>query len=65
MVRRGKETAHKIWGVNSAILSGDALFVLSYQRLKNYSPDIFYKLTNLLSETALFVCEGQSMDLGF
>jgi geranylgeranyl diphosphate synthase type II len=65
MVRRGKETAHKIWGVNSAILSGDALFVLSYQRLKYYSPDIFYKLTNLLSETALFVCEGQSMDLGF
>ena len=29
--RRGKETVHKVWDDNAAILSGDAMLVLAYQ----------------------------------
>ena len=29
--RRGKETVHKVWNDNAAILSGDAMLVLAYQ----------------------------------
>ena len=29
--RRGKDTVHKVWDDNAAILSGDAMLVLAYQ----------------------------------
>ena len=29
--RRGKETVHKVWNDNTAILSGDAMLILAYQ----------------------------------
>ena len=29
--RRGKETVHKVWDDNAALLSGDAMLVLAYQ----------------------------------
>ena len=32
-VRRGHQTVHKRWDANTAILSGDSMLVLAYQRM--------------------------------
>jgi geranylgeranyl diphosphate synthase type II len=65
ILRRGKTTVHEKWDVNTAILSGDAMLIKAYQCLDNYPSDIFQKLTQLLSKTAIEVCEGQQYDLDF
>ena len=40
--RRGKETVHKVWNDNTAILSGDAMLVLAYQFMAE-CPSTFLK----------------------
>ena len=64
-LRRGQQTVHQKWNVNSGILSGDALLVTAYQQLNSYDGAIFSGLTKLLSETAILVCEGQQYDVDF
>lgn len=63
--RRGKETVHKKWDVNTGILSGDAMMIMAYQCLENYDAEIFKELMILFSNTALEVCEGQQLDVDF
>ncbi len=64
-LRRGKTTVHEKWDVNTAILSGDAMLIKAYQCLETYPKDVFQKLTQLLSKTAIEVCEGQQYDMDF
>ena len=64
-LRRGQQTVHQKWDVNTGILSGDALLVTAYQQLSSYDDALFSELTKLLSETALLVCEGQQYDVDF
>jgi geranylgeranyl diphosphate synthase type II len=64
-LRRGQQTVHQKWDVNTGILSGDALLVTAYQQLNSYDDALFSVLTKLLSETALLVCEGQQYDVDF
>lgn len=64
-LRRGKETVHEKWDVNTGILSGDAMLILAYQFLEKYEPQIFKKLIAVFSKTALEVCEGQQYDIDF
>ena len=64
-LRRGKETVHEKWDVNTGILSGDALLIMAYQLFENYDPVLFQELAILFSETALKVCEGQQYDVDF
>lgn len=64
-LRRGKETVHQKWDVNTGILSGDAMLILAYQYFENYEPIIFRKLAQLFSKTALEVCDGQQLDVDF
>ena len=64
-LRRGKETVHLKWDLNTGILSGDAMLILAYQFLENYDPQTFQKLTKLFTKTALEVCEGQQYDMDF
>lgn len=64
-LRRGKETVHKKWDLNTAILSGDALMIQSNQRLEYYEGKIFKELISLYNKTAIEVCEGQQMDMDF
>lgn len=64
-VRRGKQTVHKKWDQNIAILSGDAMLIKSYQYLNSYPPEISKKLISVFNKTALEVCEGQQMDMDF
>lgn len=64
-LRRGKETVHKKWDLNTGILSGDAMLILAYQLFEHYNPNIFQSLAKLFSKTALEVCEGQQYDMDF
>lgn len=64
-LRRGKETVHEKWDLNTGILSGDAMLILAYQYFENYPPPIFKDLAKLFSKTALQVCEGQQLDINF
>ena len=64
-LRRGKETVHKKWDVNTGILSGDAMLINAYQLFENYDGDIYKALTSLFTKTAIEVCEGQQYDVDF
>ncbi len=64
-LRRGKQTVHELWDVNTGILSGDAMLILAYQLFENYQPNTFVALAKLFSKTALQVCEGQQYDIDF
>jgi geranylgeranyl diphosphate synthase, type II len=64
-LRRGHQTVHEKWDLNTGILSGDAMLIMAYQLFENYPPDVFQKLAKLFSKTALEVCEGQQYDIDF
>lgn len=64
-LRRGKETVHQKWDLNTGILSGDAMLIMAYQLFENYEPNTFQALAKLFSKTALEVCEGQQYDIDF
>lgn len=64
-LRRGNQTVHEKWDVNTGILSGDAMLILAYRLFENYDPNTFQKLAKLFSKTALEVCEGQQYDIDF
>jgi geranylgeranyl diphosphate synthase type II len=64
-LRRGKPTVHHQWNVNTAILSGDAMLIQSYQLLEQYPDPLYGILTRLFSTTAIAVCEGQQHDMDF
>lgn len=63
--RRGKETVHKVWNDNTAILSGDAMLVLAYRFMAQCPVDCLKEVMELFSLTALEICEGQQMDMEF
>ncbi len=64
-LRRGKETVHEKWNLNTGILSGDAMLILAYQYFEQYEPRVFRDLAKLFSKTAIEVCEGQQWDVDF
>ncbi|WP_179334416.1 polyprenyl synthetase family protein [Winogradskyella costae] len=64
-LRRGEETVHEKWNLNTGILSGDAMLIMAYQLFENYEPQTFQALAKLFSKTALEVCEGQQYDIDF
>lgn len=64
-LRRGKETVHERWDINTGILSGDAMLIKAYQLFEKYPGETFRHLAELFSKTAIEVCEGQQYDIDF
>ena len=64
-IRRGKPTVHEKWNTNVAILSGDVLFVKSYQLIVKTESRFLNKILALFNKTAIEVCEGQQLDMNF
>ncbi|MFO7924626.1 MAG: polyprenyl synthetase family protein [Bacteroidales bacterium] len=64
-IRRGKPTVHKKWNENTAILSGDAMVVISFDLISSADPEILPQLLTVYNKTAIEVCEGQQMDMNF
>ncbi len=60
--RRGKETIHKKWSVNEAILVGDELIGLSYRSLLRTKSDRIDEIVQVFTDGVIEVCEGQALD---
>ena len=64
-VRRGKMTVHKKWNANTAILSGDSMLVLAYERMAHCEAQFLQPVLSLFTQTALEIGEGQQYDMEF
>lgn len=64
-LRRGKETVYKKWNTNSAILSGDTLFVMAYEYVTKTNSALLPQVLELFNDTARKVCEGQQFDMDY
>jgi geranylgeranyl diphosphate synthase type II len=64
-VRRGHATVHRKWDENAAILSGDSMLVLAYQRMAQCDAALLPQVMELFTETALEIGEGQQYDIEF
>ena len=64
-LRRGHQTVHKRWDANTAILSGDSMLVLAYQRMQQCDARHLPAVMDLFTETALEIGEGQQYDMDF
>jgi geranylgeranyl diphosphate synthase type II len=60
--RRGKETIHKKWTVNEAILVGDELIGLSYRSLLRTKSGRIDEIVRAFTDGVIEVCEGQALD---
>ena len=65
VLRRGHETVHKRWDANTAILSGDSMLVLAYQRMQQCPKEKLQAVLDVFTETALEIGEGQQYDMDF
>ena len=64
-LRRGNPTVWKKWNEDTAILSGDVMFIDSYRRMSMAPYAILPQALELFSKTASEVCDGQQLDMDF
>ncbi|MDL2223790.1 polyprenyl synthetase family protein [Bacteroidales bacterium OttesenSCG-928-M06] len=64
-VRRGQPAVHKKWDENTAILSGDAMFLYAFRYIFKYSGEKLPQLLDLFSTTTMEIFEGQEYDISF
>lgn len=64
-LRRGMDTVHEKWDVNSAILSGDVMFVEAFVKVTSCKTEYLRAVLDLFNVTASEVCEGQHLDMEF
>ena len=64
-MRRGHQTVHKKWNANTAILSGDSMLVLAYERMAQCDARHLQDVLHLFTTTALEIGEGQQYDMEF
>lgn len=63
--RRGQATVHRRWNANTAILSGDTMLVLAFQRMQQCDDRHLKEVMALFTQTALEIDEGQQYDMDF
>lgn len=64
-MRRNKPTVHKVWNANTAILSGDAMLILSYNFLADGVAEQLPGILDMFNNVSLEICEGQQYDMDF
>lgn len=64
-LRRGEQTVHEKWGVNTAILSGDVMMVEANKAFAKVNPIHLKEILDVFNTTAQGVCEGQQLDMEF
>lgn len=64
-MRRGKQTVHKKWSDNTAILSGDVMQIEAYKLIAETPHEHLKSVLDLFSKTAAEICEGQQLDMEF
>lgn len=64
-LRRNQPTIHVKYSDNIAILSGDAMSILSYDYVNRCTSKNYRQIFELFTQTALKICEGQQYDMDF
>lgn len=64
-LRRNNETIHIKYSNNTAILSGDAMSILSYEYINKCNSSNYREVFNQFTHTALKICEGQQFDMDY
>jgi len=64
-LRRGMQTVHTKYGVNTALLTGDVMMIRAYEYLNKINPQYLQRILFLFNKTAKEVCEGQQLDIDF
>lgn len=64
-LRRNVPTIHTLHGINTAILSGDALLLKAYKFFEDLEPELFKACIRVFTHTGLLLCEGQQYDINF
>ena len=65
-LRRGKQTVHEKYDINTGILSGDVMLIHCYNKLiKSYQGEMAIQLVDIFNKVAIEVCEGQQYDINF
>lgn len=64
-VRRGNPSVHKKWDENTAILSGDAMLILSYKYMLRSPEHHLKSMVELFTRTIYEICAGQQYDMDF
>ncbi len=65
-IRRNEPTVHKKFGINKAILTGDAMLIQAQQLIDRAAKSIQnYDLVNTFQTTAMEVIKGEQMDVDF
>ncbi|MFW6153397.1 MAG: polyprenyl synthetase family protein [Halobacteriota archaeon] len=65
--RRGVETVHEAFDLETAILAGDTLYATSFERMLETGATAARtnRALGLLARTCTSICEGQARDVGF
>lgn len=64
-LRRGRQTVHKKWNSNVAILSGDAAAVTAYRMIETVDDEYLRRAIDGFNQVAMDVCKGQQYDMEF
>jgi len=64
-IRRGQQTVHVKWNVNTAILTGDALMALAFRTLMQTKSERLDQIGTHFSQAMLEICDGQAFDLAY
>lgn len=64
-LRRGNPTVYSRYGRDTAVLSGDAMFVKAYQEMTKVGEKVLKPVLEDFDRVALEVCEGQKLDMDF
>lgn len=64
-LRRGMPSVYTKWDTNTAILSGDTMFVLAYEFVTKTKADYLVEILQIFNQTAREVCEGQQYDMNY
>ena len=64
-LRRNQPTVHAKWDTNTAILSGDAMFIKAYEYILKYEGRKAHAIYKIFNRSAMRVCEGQQYDMNF
>ena len=64
-IRRGRPTVHKKWNADTAVLSGDAMLLLSYRLIASTGIGRIGEVMELFTHSALQICEGQQYDVDY
>jgi geranylgeranyl diphosphate synthase type II len=63
--RRGYQTVHTKWDIGTALLSGDAMIAMAYQKLLTVQSPHLMKMLEAFTDGMFVVCEGQARDKEF